>query len=197
VKVLLTGGAGYIGSHAVREFLAAGHEVSVLDDLSKGHREAVPEGVPLHVGDWGWGDPAQGAAGIDAMVHFAGVLDVGVSPPSLQVLEHQRQKGIALLRDSRDRGAEDHRRHLRDLRRSGARRIDETHPQEPINPHGQSKRAFERALKDLAERACCGLWPWSFNAPGVIPTASLGEDHDPEIHLIPLAIDAALGRRPA
>jgi UDP-glucose-4-epimerase GalE len=76
--------------------------------------------------------------------------------------------------------------------------IDETHPQEPINPYGQSKRAFERALKDLADagvlRAVALRY---FNAAGCHPDGSLGEDHDPEIHLIPLAIDAALGRRPS
>jgi len=76
--------------------------------------------------------------------------------------------------------------------------IDETHPQEPINPYGQSKRAFERALRDLAEagvlRAVALRY---FNAAGCHPDGSLGEDHDPEIHLIPLAIDAALGRRPS
>jgi UDP-glucose 4-epimerase len=80
VKVLLTGGAGYIGSHAAREFRDAGHEVSVLDDLSKGHRAAIPVGVRLQVGDLG--DPAvvrEALSGVEAVVHFAGVLDVGES----------------------------------------------------------------------------------------------------------------------
>jgi len=76
--------------------------------------------------------------------------------------------------------------------------IDETHPQEPINPYGQSKRAFEHALRDLAAagvlRAVALRY---FNAAGCHPDGSLGEHHDPEIHLIPLAIDAALGRRPS
>ena len=99
MKVLLTGGAGYIGSHAVREFLAAGHQVSVLDDLSKWHRAAVPEGVPLHVGDLGDGAILRKAlAGIDAVVHFAGVLDVGESVRlPFKYWSINVQKGIALL----------------------------------------------------------------------------------------------------
>jgi UDP-glucose-4-epimerase GalE len=202
VKVLLTGGAGYIGSHAVREFLAAGHEVSVLDDLSKGHRAAVPDGVRLHVGDLG--DQAvlrEALAGVAAVVHFAGVLDVGESVRlPFKYWSINVQKGIALLEGMAEAG-------VRKIIFSSTCAtygipvqvpIDETHPQEPINPYGQSKRAFERALKDLADagvlRAVALRY---FNAAGCHPDGSLGEDHDPEIHLIPLAIDAALGRRPS
>jgi UDP-glucose 4-epimerase len=200
VKVLLTGGAGYIGSHAVREFLSAGHEVSVIDDLSKGHRAAVPEGVRLHVGDLG--DKAivrEALAGVAAVVHFAGVLDVGESVRlPFKYWSVNVQKGIALLEMMAEAG-------VRKIIFSSTCAtygipvrvpIDETHPQEPINPYGQSKRAFERALKDLADagvlRAVALRY---FNAAGCHPDGSLGEDHDPEIHLIPLAIDAALGRR--
>ena len=202
MKVLLTGGAGYIGSHAVREFLAAGHEVSVIDDLSKGHRAAVPEGVRLHVGDLG--DEAvlrEALAGVAAVVHFAGVLDVGESVRlPFKYWNINVQKGIALLAGMAEAG-------VRKIIFSSTCAtygipvrvpIDETHPQEPINPYGQSKRAFERALKDLADagvlRAVALRY---FNAAGCHPDGSLGEDHDPEIHLIPLAIDAALGRRPS
>jgi len=201
MKVLVTGGAGYIGSHGVREFRDAGHEVAVLDDLSAGHRRAVPEGVALHVGDLA--DRAvlrQALSGVEAVVHFAGVLDVGESVREpLKYWRINLQKGIVLLEAMAEAGT-------RKIIFSSTCAtygvpvrvpIDETHPQEPINPYGQSKRAFERALRDLASagvlRAVALRY---FNSAGCHPDGSLGEDHDPEIHLIPLAIDAVLGRRP-
>jgi UDP-glucose 4-epimerase len=202
VKVLVTGGAGYIGSHAVREFRDAGHEVAILDDLSAGHRAAVPEGARLHAGDLG--DRAvlrEALRGVEAVVHFAGVLDVAESVR--QPLKYWRinvQKGVGLLAAMVEAG-------VRKIIFSSTCAtygvpvrvpIDETHPQEPINPYGQSKRAFEHALRDLAAadvlRAVALRY---FNAAGCHPDGSLGEHHDPEIHLIPLAIDAALGRRPS
>jgi len=202
VRVLLTGGAGFIGSHGVREFLDAGHAVVVLDDLSAGHRAAVPAGVPLFVGDLADRDVVDRALhGVEAVVHFAGVLDVGESVRApLKYWRINLQKGVALLEAMVEAGV---RRMIfsSTCATYGAPRevpIDESHPQDPINPYGQSKRAFERALADLAAagvlRAVALRY---FNAAGAHPDGSLGEDHDPEIHLIPLAIDAALGRRPA
>jgi UDP-glucose-4-epimerase GalE len=201
VKVLVTRSAGYIGSHAVREFREAGHEVVVLDDLSAGHRQAVPRDVKLVAGDLA--DPKalrDALDGVSTVVHFAGVLNVGESVG--QPLKYWRinvQKGVALLEAMAAAGV------ARMIFSSTcatygtpqAVPIDESHPQAPINPYGQSKRAFERALRDL-----CGAGVLRavslryFNAAGCHPDGSLGEHHDPEIHLIPLAIDAALGRRP-
>ena len=202
MRVLVTGGAGFIGSHAVREFRDAGHEVVVLDDLSAGRREAVPPGVRLVVGDLGdRGMLKDALAGVSTVVHFAGVLNVGESVS--QPLKYWRinvQKGLALLEAMAEA------RVSRMVFSSTCATygvperspIDESHPQEPINPYGQSKRAFERALRDLSGAG--GLRAVAlryFNAAGCHPDGSLGEAHDPEIHLIPLAIDAALGRRPA
>ncbi len=202
MKVLVTGGAGYIGSHAVREFRDAGHEVVVLDDLSAGHRAAVPAGVRLVEGDLG--DPAalrSALPGVTTVVHFAGLLNVGESVG--QPLKYWRvnvQKGLALLEAMVEAGV------ARIIFSSTcatygtpqAVPIDETHPQEPINPYGQSKRAFERALRDLCLAGVLRAVSLRyFNAAGCHPDGSLGEHHEPEIHLIPLAIDAALGRRPA
>ena len=199
MKVLVTGGAGYIGSHAVRELREAGHAVAVLDDLSYGHREAVPRDVPFIDADLA--DAAalrRGLEGADAVIHFAGLLSVAESvrdPASYYRVNVV--KGLALL-DA--------------MIASGVRRIvfsstcaiygvpvrvpiDETHPQEPINAYGATKRAFERVLMDYARagllRAVALRY---FNAAGCHPDGSLGEDHDPEVHLIPLAVDAALGR---
>ncbi|HUG52053.1 MAG TPA: UDP-glucose 4-epimerase GalE [Vicinamibacteria bacterium] len=201
MRVLVTGGAGYIGSHAVREFRDAGHEVVVLDDLSRGHREAVPRDVSLIEADLA--DPAalrRGLEGAHAVVHFAALLSVAdsVRQPGAYYRTNVA-KGLALLEAM---GA------------AGVRRIvfsstcavygnpvrlpmAEDHPQDPINPYGATKRAFERALLDHARaglfRAVALRY---FNACGCHPDGSLGEDHDPEEHIIPRAIDAALGQGP-
>jgi len=202
VKVLVTGGAGYIGSHAVREFRDAGHDVLVLDDLSAGHSTAVPPGVKFVEGDLADRDALrQALEGVATVVHFAGVLNVGESV--VEPLKYWRinlQKGVVLLEAMAEAGVS------RIIFSStcatyGVPRavpIDESHPQEPINPYGESKRAFERALRDLATAGVLRAVSLRyFNASGCHPDGSLGEDHHPEIHLIPLAIDAALGRRPA
>ena len=202
MKVLVTGGAGYIGSHAVRELRDAGHDVAVLDDLSHGHREAVPEGVPLVAADLA--DPealARALEDADAVIHFAGLLSVAASvhdPGSYYRVNVG--KGVALLEA---------------MKAAGVGRIvfsstcavygiplrvpiDEDHPLDPINPYGATKRAFERALLDYARAgALRAVALRYFNAAGCHPDGTLGEHHDPEEHLIPIAIDAALGRRPA
>jgi UDP-glucose 4-epimerase len=201
VKVLVTGGAGYIGSHAVRELREAGHDVTVLDDLSQGHRAAVPPDVPLVAADLG--DAAaveEAAAGAQAVMHFAGRLNVAESVVDpFPYYSNNVAKGLVLLSVME---AADVRRIV--FSSSCATYgmpvkvpMDETHPQAPINPYGATKRAFENALADHARagrlRAVALRY---FNAAGCHPDGSLGEDHDPEEHLIPLAIDAALGRMP-
>jgi UDP-glucose-4-epimerase GalE len=202
VKVLVTGGAGYIGSHAVRELREAGHQVRVLDDLSAGHRAAVPPDVPLVVGDLG--DPVAlraGLAGVDAVLHFAGLLSVGES-----VREPGRYyrtnvgKGLALLEAMEALGVG------RMIFSSTCAvygvpvrvPMDESHPQAPVNPYGSTKRAFEAALADLGRAEVLrSVALRYFNASGCHPDGSLGEDHRPEEHLIPRALDAVLGRSPA
>jgi UDP-glucose 4-epimerase len=199
VRVLVTGGAGYIGSHAVRELREAGHQVTVLDDLSQGHRESVPSDVPMVRADLG--DAAaveRAAAGADAVMHFAGRLSVAESVADpFPYYSNNVAKGLVLLAV---------------MEAQGVRRIvfsstcatygnpvkvpmDEDHPQAPINPYGTTKRAFENALADHARagrlRAVALRY---FNAAGCHADGSLGEHHDPEEHLIPRAIDAALGR---
>ena len=199
MKVLVTGGAGYIGSHAVRELRDAGHDIAVLDDLSRGHRKAVPPEVPLVRGDLGdAASLAHALAGADAVIHFAGLLSVAdsVADPA-SYYRTNVVKGLALLEAMEAAG-------VRDIVFSSTCAvygipvrvpIDEDHPKDPINPYGATKLAFERALDDLSRagrlRAVALRY---FNAAGCHPDGSLGEDHRPEEHLIPRAIDAALGR---
>ena len=200
MRVLITGGAGYIGSHAVREFLEAGHQVTVLDDLSKGHRAAVPKGVSLVEGDLGdAGALGRALDGCGAVIHFAGLLSVAESmrlPGSYY--RTNLVKGLALL--AAMEAAE-----VRCIIFSSTCAtygmpvrvpMDEAHPQNPINPYGGSKLSFERALLDHARVGLRAIALRYFNAAGCHPDGSLGEDHRPEEHLIPLAIDAALGRGP-
>ncbi|HKC13542.1 MAG TPA: UDP-glucose 4-epimerase GalE [Vicinamibacteria bacterium] len=201
MRVLVTGGAGYIGSHAARELQDAGHDVVVLDDLSAGHRGAVPVGIPLVVGDLG--DPGslrKALGGVEAVLHFAGLLSVGQSVADpIPYYRTNVAKGVALLGAMAEAG-------VGKLVFSSTCAVygmpvrvplDEDHPQNPISPYGATKRAFERALSDLATagrvRAVSLRY---FNASGCHPDGSLGEDHRPEEHLIPLALDAGLGRRP-
>jgi UDP-glucose 4-epimerase len=202
VKVLVTGGAGYIGSHAVRELRDAGHDVAVLDDLSRGHRGSVPPEVPLVRGDLGdAGSLSRALDGVDAVLHFAGLLSVAdsVADP-VSYYRTNVVKGVALLEAMHAAG-------VRKLVFSSTCAVygmpvrvpmDEEHPREPINPYGATKLAFERALSDLARtgrlRAVALRY---FNAAGCHPDGSLGEDHRPEEHIIPRAIDAALGRADA
>jgi UDP-glucose-4-epimerase GalE len=201
MRVVVTGGAGYIGSHAVRELLAAGHEVAVLDDLSQGHRAAVAPAARLVVGDIAdAGALKQVLPGASAVVHFAGLLSVVQSTRRPQ--DYYRvnvAKGLTLLDAMLEHGVS------RLVFSSTCATygvpvrvpMDESHPQNPINPYGASKRAFERVLEDYAAagllRAVALRY---FNAAGCHPDGSLGEQHDPEEHLIPLAVDAALGRGP-
>ena len=199
MKVLVTGGAGYIGSHAVRELREAGHEIAVLDDLSRGHRRSVPPDVPLVRGDLGdAASLARALDGADAVIHFAGVLSVpeSVADP-LSYYRINVVKGVALLEAMEAAG-------VRDLVFSSTCAtygvptrvpIDEDQAQEPINPYGASKLAFERALAAVCRtgrlRAVALRY---FNAAGCHADGTLGEDHRPEEHVIPRAIDAALGR---
>jgi UDP-glucose-4-epimerase GalE len=199
VRVLVTGGAGYIGSHAVRELRDAGHDIVVLDDLSRGHRKSVPPEVPMVRGDLGdTASLARTLAGADAVIHFAGLLSVADSV--VDPVSYYRTnvvKGLALLEAMQAAG-------VRDIVFSSTCAvygvpihvpIGEDHPREPINPYGATKLAFERALDDFSRtgrlRAVALRY---FNAAGCHPDGSLGEDHRPEEHLIPRAIDAALGR---
>jgi UDP-glucose-4-epimerase GalE len=202
VSVLVTGGAGYIGSHTVKALRATGADVVIYDDLSAGHRRAAKAaGAPCEVGKIA--DPARlgevlRAHNVDAVMHFAAWLSVGesVRDPA-GYYENNVGGAVAVLRAAAEAGV----KHF--IFSSTAATfgvpvetpITEMHPQRPINAYGETKLAVERALPHF-ERAY-GLRSVTlryFNAAGADPDGALGEDHDPEIHVIPRAIDAALGR---
>jgi len=202
VSVLVTGGAGYIGSHTVKALRAAGADVVIYDDLSAGHRRAArAAGAPLEegrIGDTARLREVMRAHGVDAVMHFAAWLSVSdsVRDPA-GYYENNVGGAVSVLRAAADTGV----KHF--IFSSTAATfgdpvrtpIDESHPQQPINAYGESKLAIERALPHF-ERAY-GIRSVSlryFNAAGADPDGALGEDHDPEFHVIPRAIDAALGR---
>jgi UDP-glucose 4-epimerase len=200
-RILVTGGAGYVGSVSVEAFLAAGHDVVVLDDLSTGHRAAVPAGARLVVGDYG--DQAAvtrllADAETDAILHCAARSLVGESlQDPARYFRDNVSGGIALLEAAREVGV------ARFVLSSTAAvyglplktPIREDAETRPINPYGETKRAFEGAL--IWYGRAYGLRSVSlryFNVAGA--TDALGEDHDPETHLIPAILGAVEHGRP-
>jgi UDP-glucose 4-epimerase len=200
-RILVTGGAGYVGSISVEAFLAAGHEVVVLDDLSTGHRDAVPERARLVVGDYG-DQPATTRLltdhSIEVILHCAARSLVGESlQDPARYFRDNVSGGISLLEAAREVGVD------RFVLSSTAAvygmpaktPIPEDAETRPINPYGESKRAFEGALAWYGR--AYGLRSVSlryFNVAGA--TEALGEDHDPETHLIPAILGAVEAGRP-
>lgn len=200
MNILVTGGAGYIGSHAVRALKNAGYGVVVYDNLSRGHREAV-EGFELVEGDTA--DSKKVIAifkefEIGAVMHFAAHSQVGesVEKPALyygnnvigglKLLDAILAAGVKYFIFSSSAAVYGEPERVP---------IDEDHPLKPTNPYGETKVVIERAL-DYYDRAY-GLKSVSlryFNAAGAAIGGAIGEDHDPETHLIPLALKAAQGQ---
>ena len=200
--VLVTGGAGYIGSHAVKALRVAGHEVVVLDNLSAGHRQAVGDAafVEADVRDSTTVRATLRDHNIDAVMHFAALLSVSesMSEPS-RYYEWNVRGSLALLDAMVAEGVQ--RFVLSSTCAVYGDRvtapIDETHPTAPINAYGETKLTVERALGHYGR--AYGLRSVAlryFNASGADAGGDIGEDHDPEIHLIPRAIAAAGGGEP-
>ncbi|WP_329060609.1 UDP-glucose 4-epimerase GalE [Amycolatopsis sp. NBC_01480] len=198
MKLLVTGGAGYIGSVVTRALLASGHEVEVLDDLSTGHRKSVPDSVVFH--QISVHDAARvltPEAGFDGVLHFAGRIEVGesvVRPDiywdvnvrgSLALLEAIRAAGVPRMIFSSTGSM---------YRADGNEKLAETARVEPRNPYAASKLMVDLMLS--AEATAFGLGATSlryFNAAGAV--GELGERHDPESHLIPIVLQVAAGKR--
>lgn len=201
MNVLVVGGAGYIGSHMVKRLGQLGCQVTTLDDLSSGHRDAVLNGefVLGSIADADLLDRLLGR-GFDAVMHFASFIQVGesVQQPAkyyqnnvvntLSLLEAMRAHGVQKFIFSSTAATFGEPQYTP---------IDERHPQQPINPYGRSKRMIEDVLADYdAAYGLKSICLRYFNAAGADPEGKLGERHEPETHLIPLVLQAASGRRP-
>jgi UDP-glucose 4-epimerase len=204
VNVLVVGGAGYIGSHCVRQLSAAGHRPVVLDNLVYGHRAAVAPGVTLVEGDLG--DEGVVTALLkrektDVVMHFAAYCYVGESVTDpLKYYLNNSAATIHLLNAMNSAGVSKFvfSSTCATFGVPAKLPISEDMPQAPINPYGQTKLDVENTLRSLANvrRISFAVFRY-FNAAGASEDGTIGEDHDPETHLIPVAIDAAIGKRPS
>jgi UDP-glucose-4-epimerase GalE len=200
-SILVTGGAGYIGSHTVKALRAQGASVVVYDDLSAGHREATAHASAVVEGDIH--DTARLRAairqhGAGAVMHFAAWLDVGASVRDPAGYYRTNVGGALSVLDAM---VAENVRHLVFSSTCAVfgnpveTPITESHPKQPINAYGETKLTIERALPHY--ETAYGIRSIAlryFNAAGADPDGELGEAHSPEIHIIPRAIDAALGR---
>ena len=201
-NVLVTGGAGYIGAHACKALAASGHTPVAYDNLVYGHRRAVRWG-PFIEGDIGNAETLRNVRidhEIGAVMHFAGFACVGESMSDPGKYFRNNVTNTFCLIDAMVQAGVRHIVFSSSCSTYGipeAVPIDEEHPQRPVNPYGESKLFAERALRwyDEAHRMRFAALRY-FNAAGADPDAEIGEDHDPETHLIPLVIEAALGLRP-
>jgi UDP-glucose-4-epimerase GalE len=199
--VLVTGGAGYIGSHAAKALLQAGYRVVVFDNLVAGHRAAVKFGelVEADIVDTAAVRAALRRHEISAVMHFAAFLDVGESVR--EPAKYYRTNLTGALSVLEALAAESVRHFVFSSTCATYGEpletpIAETHPQAPINSYGESKLAVERALPHFATAHGMKYVALRyFNAAGADPGGEIGEDHSPEIHVIPRAIEAATGGR--
>jgi UDP-glucose-4-epimerase GalE len=201
MRVLVTGGAGYVGSHAAKQLVASKHDVLIVDNLAEGHRPSVGQTkfVEADLLD------RKRIAGlltehkIDAVMHFAAFAYVGVSVTEPAIYYQNNIVGsLSLLDAMRDAGVN------RIVFSSSCATygipqrvpITEDHPQNPISPYGFTKFVIERALADYSHAYGLGYAALRyFNASGAAADGTIGEDHDPETHLIPLILQVALGQR--
>ncbi|TXI37280.1 MAG: UDP-glucose 4-epimerase GalE [Methylophilus methylotrophus] len=201
MRVLVVGGAGYIGSHMVKMLLDSGHDVITLDNLSSGHRDAVLGGVFVEgdLADVDCLDKVFAEHKPEAVMHFASFIQVGESvrkpdiyyrnnvTNTLNLLDTMLQFDVKKFIFSSTAAVFGEPDYVP---------IDEMHPNRPLNPYGRSKLMIEQVLADYDKafdfRSVCLRY---FNAAGAAPDGQLGERHDPETHLIPLILQAASGRR--
>ena len=199
MRLVVTGGAGYIGSVVARQLLDAGHDVTVLDSLHRGHRSAIPDGAGFVEVDLNDFDATRAAIadGFEGVLHFAALALVAESVEhperywrgnvgaSLNLLEAMHEAGIRRLVFSSTCATYGEPEHVP---------MDETTPTAPINPYGRSKLAVDRMISDFCDAHGLGAISLRyFNVAGA--SGGCGEDHEPETHLIPLVLRAAAGQR--
>jgi UDP-glucose 4-epimerase len=200
MRFLVTGGAGYVGSICAQALVARGDDVTVLDSLYRGHRDAVPEGAAFVQADLLDVEALRGAlaAGFDGVLHFAALSLVAesVAHPeryyrgnvvgTLNLLDAMREAGVPRLVFSSTAAT---------YGQPASDPITEDEPGTPVNAYGNSKLAVDRMIADHCRaHGLAGVSLRYFNVAGA--SGALGEDHDPETHLIPLVLQAASGRRP-
>lgn len=202
-NVLVVGGAGYIGSHCVRQLQQAGHRPVVLDNLVYGHRGAVAAEIPFYEAELG----DEAAVGeilkkeqIEVVMHFAAYAYVGESVHDpLKYYFNNSVATVHLLKAMLDNGVKKFVFSSTCATFGVPEKLPivEDTPQAPINPYGQTKLDVEHVLKSVAHAHGLSFAAFRyFNAAGAAEDGSIGEDHDPETHLIPLVFDAATGKRP-
>ena len=201
-RMLVTGGAGYIGSVIVDQLLERGWSVVVLDDLSTGHRAAVARGASFIQGGVGNKELVEAILDreqIEAIIHMAAfaLVPESVAQPHKYVTNNVTAARVLLEAAARARiGRFVFSSSCAVYGHPAKIPISEETPQAPVNPYGETKRDFERLLADFGPRHEIGVVSLRyFNAAGA--TERLGEDHDPETHLIPNVLAVALGKQPA
>jgi UDP-glucose 4-epimerase len=201
LRILIVGGAGYIGSHMIQYLHSLGSQITVIDNLSSGFRNAVLYGTFYEgsVADGNLLDAVLSSQKFDAVMHFAAHIQVGESISSpIKYYQNNAVNTLYLLQKMVEHNVNNF------IFSSTAAifgepqyvPIDETHPKAPINPYGRSKLIVEQALEDFG--MAYGLKSVSlryFNAAGADPGCQLGERHNPETHLVPLVLQVASGRR--
>ena len=202
MNILVVGGAGYIGSHMVKQLTNAGHDVVTLDNLSCGYRDAVKYGefVEGDLGDPSVLDYVFSNYDIDAVMHFAAFIEVAESVRDPAKYYRNNVINTTVLLNAMIQHDIEHFLFSSTAAIFGEPEytpIDETHSKKPINPYGRSKLMVEQILQDYENayglKSTCLRY---FNAAGADPDGELGERHQPETHLIPLILQAASGRRP-
>ena len=199
MKILVTGGAGYIGSFMVKRLISRGDEVHVIDSLERGHKDAIDSEAIFHqmnLMDWDEVEQVFSSSQFDAVIHFAGYISMEESARdpglyfcnntsgSLEIIEHCKRNNVKNFIFSSTAGVYGNPIKIP---------IPEDHPTNPVNPYGESKLMVEKILSwfnkiDGLSYACLRY----FNASGAAIDGSMGEAHDPETHIIPKAIEAAL-----
>ncbi len=201
-KILVTGGSGYIGSVVVRRLLERGYDVTVFDNLERGHRCNVPPEVKLVVGDLRNAEEIEAAMMAvcpDVVMHFAAYALVGESMANPMMYFDNNVKGgvnLLLAMEKVECKRIIFSSTCASYGEPEALPIEETMPQRPTNPYGQSKLMFEQMCVWLQRTK--GLRPTFlryFNAAGAVPDLGLGEDHEPETHIIPNVLKVALGQK--
>ncbi len=210
MKVMVTGGAGYIGSHATLRLVEDGHDVTVLDNLYRGHAEALDAiesatgkkltRLKLDLAETDKTAHALSSGGIECVMNFAALAYVGESVDQPLVYYRNNTAGvISLLEAMRTAGVRKlvHSSTCATYGEPATMPITEDTPQSPINPYGWSKLFVERVFMDeaAADPAFSFAALRYFNVAGSDPQGRIGEDHEPETHLIPVLLNTALGKR--